>query len=387
MTSVTVVLLDDDALLLKALQRTIIRTFPNTIVLVANELDEFWQLLQDNPDVDLVISDYLMPHMNGLDVLELCVARYPYPVRALLTGDMTNTTIMRQPNLVHAYLSKPFSGADISNLLNNVAELKSLPFEKHVRRQLGAMMSFPVCPIFLQKLQIVLSSDDYNLHQITTIVSQEPVITAKLLQIANSAYLGFQRQTSSIDEAVSRIGSTMLLAIVTSLAMSQAVGNVLPTRVHERQLEIASNYAGCVKTFAEHAGFNRKNQELLFSVAILSFVGKVILLCGDQSLAQSYDEGINTDDLAHYQSVSAYVMKLWGYDSRICTLLMSCNDLNGIKEAKLNEINQLLYIVRKILFSACSVDKLQVLLTDKNVDINLTQALASFDWKTYLISY
>jgi DNA-binding NarL/FixJ family response regulator len=58
MTSVTVVLLDDDALLLKALQRTIIRTFPNTIVLVANELDEFWQLLQDNPDVDLVISDW-----------------------------------------------------------------------------------------------------------------------------------------------------------------------------------------------------------------------------------------------------------------------------------------------------------------------------------------
>ena len=221
MKAIKVIILDDDAFLLKVLQRTIHRAFPEVDIITTADIDEFWQLLSTTKDVDLVLSDYLMPQMNGLDILEQCSSKNPYPVRALLTGDMRLSTMIQQPNIVHAYLAKPFNEADIAALFNNVAALKSLPFAYNVRRQLGAMISFPVYPLILKELRDLVQSDEFDLHDIAHVVSQEPIITAKLLQLANSAYLGFVRPTSSIDEAVSRLGTTILMAITTSLLVAK----------------------------------------------------------------------------------------------------------------------------------------------------------------------
>lgn len=90
MSSIAVVILDDDAFLLKVLQRTIQRSFEDVEIMTTSDIDEFWQLLKTKDDIDLVLSDYLMPQMNGLDVLEQCISQNPYPVRALLTGDMSS---------------------------------------------------------------------------------------------------------------------------------------------------------------------------------------------------------------------------------------------------------------------------------------------------------
>ena len=120
MKSLAVIILDDDAFLLKALQRTIHQIFSDVEIITTTDINEFWQLLNTKQDVDIVLSDYLMPQMNGLDVLEQCSSQTPYPVRALLTGDMTLSTTMQQPNVVHACLAKPFNEADITALFNNL---------------------------------------------------------------------------------------------------------------------------------------------------------------------------------------------------------------------------------------------------------------------------
>lgn len=386
MSSIAVVILDDDAFLLKVLQRTIQRIFEDVEIMTTSDIDEFWQLLKTKDDIDLVLSDYLMPQMNGLDVLEQCISQNPYPVRALLTGDMSLSTMMRQPNVVHAYLAKPFNQADITSLFNNVAALKSLPFDFNVRRQLGAMISFPVYPIILKELRDLVQSNEFDLHDITHVVSQEPIITAKLLQLANSAYLGFVRPTSSIDEAVSRLGTTTLMAITTSLLVGNNVESAIPASVHEKQLNIAANYAGCVKRFAKQAGFDLHDQELLFSVAILSFVGKVILLSQGESEACFEYEKTMSDQYTCSHFISAYVLKLWGYDTNMCSLLMSCHDLAGTNDNALIPLNHTLFIVRQILFYAQTPSQLRSYCEFHEVDAALCKVISEFDWESYLLT-
>ncbi len=383
MSSITVVILDDDAFLLKVLQRTIHRAFPEVDIMTTADIDEFWQLLNTRQDVDLVLSDYLMPQMNGLDVLEQCSSQNPYPVRALLTGDMTLSTMMRQPNVVHAYLAKPFNEADITALFDNVAALKSLPFAFNVRRQLGAMISFPVYPLILKELRDLIQSNEFDLHDIANVVSQEPIITAKLLQLANSAYLGFVRPTSSIDEAVSRLGITILMAITTSLLVAKNFESSIPSDVHEKQLNIAANYASCVKRFAKQAGFNLHDQELLFSVALLSFVGKIILLSQAQSDAPDEHAQTMADGYVSANFISAYVLKLWGYDTKICNLLMSCHDLDGINDNDLITFNHMLYVVRQVIFDKQTPMQLRAYCESTGVDPLLCHLISEFDWHSY----
>ncbi len=383
MSSMKIIILDDDAFFLKALQRTIHRTITNVKITTITDINEFWQTLDKTPDIDLILSDYLMPQMNGLDVLEQCALKNPYPVRALLTGDMTLNTITRQPNVVHAYLAKPFNEADLIALFENVAALKSLPFAFNVRKQLGSMVGFPIYPVILKKLRDLVQSDDCNLREIAAVVSQEPIITAKLLQLANSAYLGFSQPTSSIDQAVSRLGVKILIAITTSLLSAKSFESTIPEVVHEEQLHVAANYAGCVKSFAKMAGFSVDDQELLFSVALLSFVGKIILLShGGHKM--SFNQQIDIHDA--YSSanvVSAYVLKLWGYDTKMCSLLMSCHDVTGMQESELVKLNQALFIVKQVLFYEHTPEQLAQYCDSKGVDPLLCNIISKFDWHRY----
>lgn len=382
MKPLVIIILDDDAFLIKALQRTIQRIWPNAEIKAATEIEDFWQLLHTIPDIDLVLSDYLMPKINGLDVLERCLVENPYPVRALLTGDMTLATMMRQPNVVHAYLGKPFNETDLTGLLKNVAELKKLPFAYTLRKQLGAMVSFPVYPLLLKKLQHLVKSDEFDLHDIAKVVTKEPVITAKLLQLANSAYLGFHRRTSSIDEAISRLGTTILMSISTSLVVAQNFQLSIPNHIHEKQLAIAANYAGCVKHFAKHAEFKLHVQELLFSVALLSFVGKMILLA-DPLQKSDENDAAAAQLLIEPNLISAYVMTLWGYDTTTCTLLMTCHDIHGSNDEKLKALNHILYIVGQVLFYGLHPEKLALYCEENQVSEALCLAIRTFDWHAH----
>ncbi|WP_372859961.1 HDOD domain-containing protein [Pseudoalteromonas sp.] len=383
MKSLAVIILDDDAFLLKALQRTIHQIFSDVEIITTTDINEFWQLLNTKQDVDIVLSDYLMPQMNGLDVLEQCSSQTPYPVRALLTGDMTLSTTMQQPNVVHACLAKPFNEADITALFNNVAALKSLPFTFDMREQLGAMTRFSVCPIILKELRDLLQSNEFDLHDIANIVSQKPIIAAKLLQFANSAYLGFVGPASSIDEAVSRLGTTILMAMITFLSVIKNFESFIAADVHEKHLNIAANYASCVKCFAKLAGFNLHDQELLFSVALLSFVGKIILLSQVESDAPGEHVQTVSNGYVSANFISAYVLKLWGYDTKICNLLMSCHDLNGTDDNDLTPFTHILYIVRQVIFDKQPPMQLRAYCESTGVDSLLCHLISEFDWNSY----
>ena len=381
MESITVVMLDDDAFLLKALKRTMQRLYPAADIVTFSDLEPFWCYLREHPHVDLVISDYLMPHMHGLDVLERCTEENSYPVRALLTGDMTLATMMRQPNVVHAYLAKPFNAQDVQALFEAVADLKRLPFAASARTALGAMTSFPVSGGLLQKLKVLVDDDNSDAHEIAAVVAKDPVIMAKVLQLANSAYLGFQRQTSSIDEAVSRLGTKMLMAIVTSMAIAQNYQMFVSAESHQRQLDIASDYACCVKAFAKECGLNRDTQEELFATALLSFIGKMILLAEGSDENTLHNEAMLQEDGADYQLISAYVMRLWGYKAELCELIMKCHDAMAVTEPHLKPQHLILFVAKQVLFHNKTPLEIQSYCIDRKMPSLICQAITEFSWR------
>ena len=373
MKTMRVVLFDDELFILKALHRTINRIYPAADVITVSEINEFWSVLKNNKSIDLIISDYLMPHVNGLDVLERCLIENSYPVRALLTGDSSLTEKMRQCNVVHMYLAKPFNKEDLILLFNNVAELKALPFSESMRRKLGAMSSFPVYPSLLQELNTLIDSGEFDLTEVAELVSKEPVIVAKLLQLANSAYLGFTRKTVSIEEAVSRLGTTILLSISTSLLMAENLPPSISAIDHEKQIHVATHYASCVKKFAQHIGMNLKEQALLFSVALLSFVGKLINVeeVTDQHKLTEPEQSIN------YLHVSAYIMKLWGQSTQVCALILNSNEL----KTPADNLSNTLYIVHQKLFHKQSNEALIVGCQQQGICSSFCEAINTFEWE------
>jgi DNA-binding NtrC family response regulator len=79
-------------------------------------------------DFDLVITDYLMPAMNGIDLLARFKEIQPWAPRVLLTGYADKENAIRAINEVglFQYLEKPWDNANLLLVIRNAIERRHL---------------------------------------------------------------------------------------------------------------------------------------------------------------------------------------------------------------------------------------------------------------------
>ncbi|HEV8312501.1 MAG TPA: response regulator [Burkholderiaceae bacterium] len=110
-----ILLVDDEPHVLAALQRALRLHFGQALRIETN-VDAADALLRARARTwDLVISDYRMPRMNGLEFLRGLRALQPHIVRIVLSASSDLSTIMRAVNEVGVfrYLIKPWVGEQL----------------------------------------------------------------------------------------------------------------------------------------------------------------------------------------------------------------------------------------------------------------------------------
>ena len=78
--------------------------------------------------IDLVISDYLMPEMDGISFLLQVKKRQPHAIRILLTGYADKENAIKAINEVglYQYIEKPWQNADLKLIIDNGLEKRFL---------------------------------------------------------------------------------------------------------------------------------------------------------------------------------------------------------------------------------------------------------------------
>jgi HD-like signal output (HDOD) protein len=79
----------------------------------------------------------------------------------------------------------------------------------------------PTLPEVALRVRDAVASDSADANRIARIVSCDPALAARLLQVANSPLYAGRREVDSLHEAVTRLGLRMVRSLVTSLVMKQ----------------------------------------------------------------------------------------------------------------------------------------------------------------------
>lgn len=108
----TLLLVDDEVGILNALKRLLHRS--GYRILTADSGAAALELLAAN-DVQVIISDQRMPHMNGAEFLGRAKALYPNTVRMLLSGysDLTSVANAINHGAIFKFLTKPWDDDDL----------------------------------------------------------------------------------------------------------------------------------------------------------------------------------------------------------------------------------------------------------------------------------
>ena len=83
-------------------------------------------------------------------------------------------------------------------------------------------IELPVIPRVVQRLIVALRRQDVGVREIVDELSQDPVLAAKVLRLANSSYFGGRGSLASIDSAVSTIGTRALNTLIVACGISSA---------------------------------------------------------------------------------------------------------------------------------------------------------------------
>lgn len=313
-----VLFIDDDAFMLKALLRASLRIRPDWQYFLCEDAQHWPSVLPDDVAPDLVVSDFLMPDINGDMVLSQVMAEFPQSVRVLMTGDTTEEVVSSVSVQAHFVLSKPFSDHDLQHLFNCIDRLRALQLPEELRRKLGAGDNLPVLPALIRQLRQALTVPEPDLTYIVDLIAHEPVIAARLMQLANSAFLGYSRPTHALAEAIMRLGLRLVEAIVTLMTVEQSIATQHHGSEHQQLSEHAFQLAGTTRLLSHAASLSGDQQDLLYVSALLSALGplsKLQLSLSGGPAIPSHLNGIHTDSL-----LTVYLLTLWGYPADLCGL-------------------------------------------------------------------
>jgi len=112
---------DDEADNLDLLYRTFRRDFD---VFKADSGFKALQILEEQGEMAVIISDQRMPRMNGTEFLSRTVERFPDTIRILLTGytDVEDLVGAINSGQVFKYITKPWSPRDLKNTVLQASE-------------------------------------------------------------------------------------------------------------------------------------------------------------------------------------------------------------------------------------------------------------------------
>ena len=130
----TILCLDDETDNLDALERLFRKNFN---VLKASSAQIAYEILDNRPDVAVIVSDQRMPVITGVEFLETSIVSHPDTSRILLTGytDIESVIDAVNKGQIFRYLTKPWDPMDLINTVTQASKKYALKLELREKNQ------------------------------------------------------------------------------------------------------------------------------------------------------------------------------------------------------------------------------------------------------------
>jgi HD-like signal output (HDOD) protein len=294
-----------------------------------------WQMdFLDNPaqaldfmsatPVDVIVTDMMMPGMDGAQLLTEVTRRHPNTVRIVLSGQADRESVLRLVGPAHQYLSKPCDADELRGAISRAFALRELLASDRLKQLASRLRSLPTLPALHSQLTEELRKEDPSLEQVTEIISKDIGMTTKILQLVNSAFFGLPQPISNPREAVMYLGLTTVRALVLSI---QVFSQYNQKAIKGFSLDDLAQHCWITgmlaRRIAETEHSDSKIDDQCFLGGLLHDVGRLILASGlpdeyagvlqtARSRSWTILEAEQAAFGATHAEVGAYLLGLWG---------------------------------------------------------------------------
>jgi HD-like signal output (HDOD) protein len=277
-------------------------------------------LLRTQP-IDVLVTDMRMPQMDGATLLHRVHNDYPQIVRMVLSGHAELETALRAIPVAHQFLTKPCDAGVLENVIERACKLHETLSNQTLRRVVGGIKRLPSLPRVYWKLMAAMEDERVTTAVIADILKQDVAMTAKLLQLVNSAFFRLSRSISKVEDAVAYLGQNTIKRVVLAAEVF-GQGHAHPVKAGP-SLEAHQGHAVIVANIATQLFTEKQRKEDAFIAGLLHDVGKLILgmECPqdvDRAVRTAREEGLTMHAAERkvagmtHAELGGYLLGVWG---------------------------------------------------------------------------
>ena len=211
-----VLFVDDEQKVLDALQRMLRPMRGTWDMRFAVGGQEALEWLGKEP-FDVIVTDMRMPGMDGVQLLKEVRSRYPEVVRIVLSGQAEGEMFLKSVRLAHQYLSKPCDAETLRATVERACTLRDWLANSTIKRVVSSMESLPSVPSLYAEIVTALESPEVQISKVATIIAKDVGMTAKVLQLVNSAFFALPQHVAGITQAANLLGLDTIKSLVLSV--------------------------------------------------------------------------------------------------------------------------------------------------------------------------
>lgn len=291
--------------------------------------------LMEQQEIDLIISDMMMPEMRGDQLLKEVAKHHPATVRMILSGYADEATLKSALEVAHQYLTKPCTPETLTESINQIFHIQECINNPRIIQAMGEISHLPSLPEIYHQLNRAIADEDSTASSIAAIFAKDMALSAKLLHLVNSPYFGMNRKISSLTEAVNLIGFKKLTNLVLNVYVEDAfpVHEPKAQRIMEYLWQDAMRTAELAQRISLAEGQLDDRPDQAYLGGLLHNMGLLIFLSMGGNRLDQLINAVKTSDtpivdleqqifgLTRYQG-AAYVLSLWKIPGRVIEAIL-----------------------------------------------------------------
>jgi putative nucleotidyltransferase with HDIG domain len=273
---------------------------------------------------DVVVADTQLAEIYGVDFLDKILSCQPRALRIVLSEIADVQQTMHCVGRMHHHLAKPCNVRTLRNALKETLALEAWLPSEALQGLIARMRYLPSPPTVYFQIASAMQSDHATVESVGEIIAQDPAVTAKVLQLANSAVFGLHLQVAHPAQAVSYLGMETTQALVllahtfapflhmelAGFSVESLWRHSVATGQMARQIARRENSGSKVGDQAFAAGLLHDIGKLLFAANMPEPFGQVLALARAQKRT-IWETEIQVMGTCHAE-VGACMLGIWG---------------------------------------------------------------------------
>lgn len=323
-----ILFVDDMRTILMGLKRLLRGQRDQWNMVFVNSAAEALRVLEKEP-FDVIVSDVVMPEMDGVELLRIVTENHPDMIRFILSGHADPQTLLRSVGTAHQFLSKPCPREFLELTISRALALRNLFKKEGLLHLIKGAVCLPTLPDLYHELTVELASENCSAERISRIIARDVTVSAKVLQLVNSAFFGCSHEIESVSQAVTLLGTETINSIVLTTCVFKKfdlrdVSTFRINNIYSHSIRVGLLASKLIR----RAGLDSRMAEEVLLAGMMHDIGILVLIdSGDKRWRDLYLESRTSErslselEKKHFgvthSEVGAYLLSVWGLPSTV----------------------------------------------------------------------